>query len=369
MKRFFKYALLAFLLLQIPFVYQMCRSAQVHHYVANPPFEGSRVVPFRDLRGTIHVHSAAGGHSLGTYPEIIEAAKKAGYDYLFLTEHPKSYRLFNPLEDPELVMIYGWEVVGNLNGHTLEDDGSIVRIYTEFEGTEIPDEVTGIEIYSLDENARNANNLFNWMSWIYHQFGYTEIFFFHVWQIDRARMELWDNALILRKLPGFAGNDAHQNVGIILQTTAGQEIFSLMLDPYERSFRFVSNHILLPYEQEVSQESILNAYFEGSSYICFDQIADPSGFSFHARIGERSLPMGSTVPAGTRLIMQSPLPSKFRIIRSGQLFLELEGSYFAVDADQEGVYRVEVYPLGVPSLLEGKPWIISNPISVNSAGE
>jgi len=362
--RYLKYGILVLLLLQLPFIYQICKTGQVSDYVEDPPRQKFAPVPFQDLRGTMHVHSAAGGHSLGTYPEIIEAAKQAGYKYLFITEHPKEYQLFTRIEDPELVVIYGWESVGTLNGHTLEDDDSTVRIYTEFTGEDIPDKVTGIEIYSLDENARKANTVFNWFSWIFHQAIYPELFFFQVWEIDQKRIELWDKQLKIRSLPGFAGNDAHQNVGIVMKTTANQEIFSIMVDPYERSFRFVSNHVLIPPDTEITQDSILNALLEGSSYIAFDQIADPSGFSFHAVIDGSALPMGSVVFQSTQLVVQSSLLSRFKIFRSAEPYLELEGSHFEFDADEEGSYRVEVYPLGVPSLLEGKPWIISNPIYV-----
>jgi len=363
-KRYVKYSILIIFLLQIPFFYQMCRTEQVRDFIESQSRLETKLVPFHDLRGTMHVHSAAGGHSLGTYPQIIDAAKKAGFQYIFITEHPKERLLFNRIEDPDLVVIYGWESVGELNGHTLEDDDSSVRIFTEFTGQEIPPEVTGIEIYSLDENARKSNTFFNWLTWLYHQIDYRELFFFQVWEIDQNRIELWDQQLKTRHLPGFAGNDAHQNVGIVLKTTADQEIFSIMLDPYERSFRFVSNHVFLPYGTEINQESVLEALHDGSSYIAFDQIADPTGFSFHGSIDGSKHPIGSVVPVGTRLIIQSPIVSLFRILRSGEPYLELEGSYFEIDTDEEGAYRVEVYPSGVPSLLKGKPWIISNPIYV-----
>jgi len=367
--RYARYVLLAVLLLQIPFVYQVCQTAQVESFTGEVPRVVTPRIPFLDLKGTVHVHSAAGGHSLGTYPEMITAAKKAGYRYLFITEHPRDIRLFNPIEDPELILVYGWEREDFPNGHTLEDEDSTVRIYSEFEGDYIPEEVTGIEIYSLDENARAGNTPFGWLSFLYHHFGYLDLFFFHLWEIDRERIELWERQLENRILPGFAGNDAHQNVGLILQTAAGQKIFSVLVDPYERSFRFVSNHLLIPKEREPDRETVLQALRTGSSYIAFDQISDPNGFAFYARRGRRTMPMGSTVPTGTELVVQAPLLSLFRVIRPHGPDLELEGSYFVIRADRPGPYRVEVYPRGVPSLLEDKPWILSNPIYVREPGD
>jgi len=48
--------------------------------------------------------------------------------------------------------------------------------------------------------------------------------------------------------------------------------------------------------------------------------------------------------------------------RSGETIEELEGTYFSLNPDQPGAYRVEAYLVDPPGLLQDKPWILSNPI-------
>jgi hypothetical protein len=359
-----RYVLSGLLLLQIPFVYKVCQTRQLDAFLAELEPQTVELSPFQDLRGSLHVHSAAGSHTIGTYPEIIRAAKEADYEYLFITEHPKKYELFNRLEDPDLILVYGWEEEREDGGRNLRSDNSEVKIFSLFEGPPVPEDVTGIEVFNIGQNAKAANNIFGWVNWLYHKVTYPELFFFQIWELNQSHLDLWDQTAMSHRISAVAGNNAHQNVGIVLMTTSGDRLFSLMVDPYLLSLKFVTNHVLLPYETEPGVESVLEALRTGSSYIAFEQIADPTGFSFHARVGERSLPMGTEVPVGTELVFQSPVPALFRLLREGTLIAELEGVRFTVDTELPGPHRVEVYPLDPPRLLEGKPWIISNPIYV-----
>jgi hypothetical protein len=360
-----KYGLLVLLLVQMPVLYRVCQTQRLRGYLENLPERSPHPVPFRDLRGTIHVHSAAGSHSLGTYREIARAALEAGYDYIFITDHPREYVLFNQLRDPGLVMVYGVEEERSDGGRVLRSPDSRVRVYSTFEGDTVPADVTGLEIFNIADSARGHNNPLGWLTWLYHEpTPLADLFFFHAWEMDRLRFELWDRESASRRLPAVAGNNAHQNVGLIVVSGTGRRLLSIFVDPYVRSFRFVTNHLQIPRDRDPSEEAVVEALARGASYIAFERIADPTGFSFHADAAGAVFPMGSEVPVGSRLVFQSPLPARFRLIRSGDPELELEGVRFTVDAEVPGTYRVEVYPLNPPRLLKGKPWILSNPIYV-----
>jgi hypothetical protein len=112
-------------------------------------------------------------------------------------------------------------------------------------------------------------------------------------------------------------------------------------------------------------ETVTNALADGASYIAFEKIADPTGFSFHAESGGSAYPMGASVPVGCRLVFQSPFPARFRLIRAGAKVVELDGLRFNYETDTPGAYRVEVRFLDPPPLLGNRPWIISNPIYVS----
>ena len=364
MIKILRYLLGVLILIQLPFLYNLFQSYRLSRYLTKLTSQQVQSTPFLDLRGTIHVHSAAGGHSLGTYPEIVQAAKEAGYHYLFLTEHVREPSLFQQIEDPELVLIYGSEENVAQVGTVLTTPDSDLNIYTGSDLEQLPVRFNGFEVYNMHENALLKNTPYNWVNFIYHRVLFSNLFFFQLWEMNPDRLLQWDRFLLIRKVTGTAGNDAHQNIGIVLQTTSGQKISSVMLDPYVSSFEFVTNHVLLPPEKEVSGEAIVQALEAGSCYISFEKIADPTGFSFHAREGGQFRPMGAQVARGSQLILQSPVPVRFVLKRSGDTFQEFEGTGFSLQADEPGVYRVEVYLLDPPRLLRDKPWILSNPIFV-----
>ena len=361
----FKWLFVFLAVLQLPFLYPLYQSYRLHRYLSRFPEEGVEMpAPFQDLRGAIHVHSAAGGHSLGTYPEIIQAAKAADFHYLFITEHPKDPALFNPIHDPDLVLIYGNEEKPENGLRILSSGGGQVTFLTHFNEEEIPDGVDGIELFNLHQSLERNDSWYNRFNLLYQRVFFPELFFFHLWDFDPKRFRLWDQALQKRPVVGIAGNDAHQNVGILLQTADGKVLFSFLIDPYLESFRSVSTHVLLPLDKKVSTEAILEGLRRGSAYVAFEKIADSTGFSFYARQEGKIFPMGSRVKRGASLILRSPAPARFLLIRSGHRHKELEGKRFVVRSDEPGAYRLEVYPLRVPALARGKPWIVSNPIFV-----
>jgi hypothetical protein len=266
------------------------------------------------------------------------------------------------MEDPELILIHGFEEPVTPSGTVLTSGDREVTIFAGSALEGVNTRFDGLEIYNMHENALAKNTLFHWISFLYHQLLYPDLFYFQLWELNPDRLLEWDHFLETRKVTGTAGNDAHQNIGIVLQTTSGKSIFSLKVDPYLRSFEFVTNHVFLSPESELSRETILEALKAGSSYIAFESIADPMGFSFHAREEGQFHPMGARVSQGSELVFQSPTPVRFLLKRSGETIEELEGTYFSVEPEQPGAYRVEAYLVDPPGLLQDKPWILSNPI-------
>ncbi len=365
--RFLKWAVLALILLQVPFACSLWRTHRLAGFIGEAPRRDDLSAPFRDIRCAIHVHSRQGGHSRGTYPEIFEAAKRAGVGFVWITEHPRQPKVLAEIADDELLVVYGREVELEGGLRALEDPSGRFRFLTHFQGAQLPSGFDGVEIYNIHENAEAADGWFQRLNFLYHQWTRPELFFFHLWRLDDRRIELWDQALQTRRLAGVAGNDAHENVGLIVETAAGRRVFSLLVDPYEYSFRFVSTHAMLPAGGEVSSEAVLTALATGSAYVAFERIGDATGFSFHAVERGAARPMGSRVAAGSDLVFQAPIPSRFALKRDGRTFRELEGVQFTLEKAEPGVYRVEVHPLSPPALLQNRPWILSNPIFVGES--
>lgn len=138
------------------------------------------------------------------------------------------------------------------------------------------------------------------------------------------------------------------------------------LDPYERSFRHVSTHLLI---NEITRESVWDALRSGRAYVAFDWMADPTGFVYQAEQSEdqespaKLWPMGSQLSLieGLRLLAEAALPVDWKLVRDGQVVSESEGKSFEFSVSEPGVYRVEAW---LRFLGEPRPWILSNPIYI-----
>jgi hypothetical protein len=371
MRKIVKLFLLIILLLQIPFAWSLYRTHALNRYLTSLAQVSLLEVPFQDIRGGIHIHSSAGGHSLGTYEEIMAAARQLDYGYVFITEHrrarppAKPGSVTEPGAGSDLVVIFGWEERLPEIGEALcSDDGSLC--FQSGDDRPVAQGVAGLEIFNLHHSAQSNDTWFNRISFLYHRFFHPELFFFKLWDVDRSFLRTWDQELLKRRLTGIGGSDAHQNIGIVLSTTAGRRLFTLMVDPYPESLMAVTTHLMLAPEETVSRESVLDALAQGSAYVAFEKVADPTGFSFHALHANRAWPMGSVVDPGSVLVVQAPRQSEFQIVKDGTLWKTSSHGRLEIPVQEPGVYRVEVYPADPPSWLRGKPWIISNPIFVGA---
>jgi hypothetical protein len=144
-------------------------------------------------------------------------------------------------------------------------------------------------------------------------------------------------------------------------------LLGIKLDPYERSFRLVRLHVLLPREKELTAENLMGAIKDGHCFIGFDIFADASGFRFSADSGSEKKIMGDEIKlsGNTRLMISAPLNNRVVLFKDGNAVQERSGlttSEFLIG--EKGVYRVEVYLSQLPAPAGTEPWVISNPIYV-----
>ena len=185
-----------------------------------------------------------------------------------------------------------------------------------------------------------------------------------------ANLATWDklNAVGNRRIVAVAGLDAHANLGLVVQTQAGQSVVGVLFDPYVETFHIVRNYVLLKSSQPLSADAIVDAIRNGQSYMGFDLLADAGGFRFTAEGGGEKRIMGEEIPLrdeGIRLRATTPQKSRVVLFRNGtagQTQTDAESHEFTVR--ERGVYRVEAYldQLGPPAAEH--PWIVSNPIYV-----
>src|SRR2546425_5833383 len=81
------------LLSQAPFAYRRYRLQRLRNAIQQ--MDSQRVITFDandyvDYKGVIHVHTSLGGHSTGTFAELVAAAKANNLDFMIMTEHPQA---------------------------------------------------------------------------------------------------------------------------------------------------------------------------------------------------------------------------------------------------------------------------------------
>src|SRR5215471_529876 len=277
---------------QVPFAYRRYRLHLLRAVIQQ--LATQRTVPtgetqYIDSKGVIHVHSFLGGHSTGTFAEIVDAAKANQLDFVIMTEHPQasfdtSAMTLNGVHDG-VVFVNGNEV-GTASGDRLllipgaADAAISGRRTTEEIVTEqkssgglsfvaYPSEsqrwqttnADGVEIYNLFTNARDIKPVVMFFDGLWSYRSYPDLLFANFFSRPDQNLQRWDSAMLKppRRLVAIAGNDAHANVGLSLNDASGKQLIGMKLDPYERSFRVVRTHVLLKKGEALTRESILAA--------------------------------------------------------------------------------------------------------------
>ncbi|HYJ46150.1 MAG TPA: hypothetical protein VEV81_06005 [Pyrinomonadaceae bacterium] len=403
MKRWKKVTLLLlalFLIFQIPFIYRRIRLGSLYRAIqevnahrAAPPSESA----YNDYKGVIHVHSSLGGHSAGNLADIIQAAKQNGLNFVVMTEHPSDVMdtsaqtlqglhagvLFiggnevNTASHDRLLLMPGSSSASTANttgAQAVLDEQksrgglSFIAYPQEFQSWDITG-YDGMEVYNLYTNTKRINYFVTFFDGLWSYWSYPDLMFARFYERPDEALRKWDELMVAksRRVVATAGNDAHANVGFRIGDLTGKELIGLHLDPYERSFSIVRNHVLIEKEKPLTSETLLDALRSGHSYIAFDIFGDSTGFTFAAANSQGRKIMGDEVELldGVKLTVTTPVQARVLLFRDGRAIRDEDGTSVKEYAITErGVYRVEVYLTQLGSLVKDKPWIISNPIYV-----
>ena len=361
------------LLFQLPFVYRryklrkLSAAIQLLNSQRNPELSG-----YVEYTGVVHVHSFLGGHSSGSFQEIINAAKANQLDFVIMTEHTErdfdtaamtlkgSYR--------DVLFVNGNETSAE-NGDRflkLPQNVSLAAYPEEFKSWDTPG-LTGVEVYNVYSNTRRANPLVAFLDVLWSHRAYPDLLFALYFERPNESLKLWDQALTHTRLTATGGNDSHANIGLNLRDGSGKTVAGIQLDPYETSFRLVRLHVITNDEKALTQEDLLNAIKAGHCFIGFDLFVDTSGFTFAAKTANQTVIQGDeiTLQTDTRLVVQTPVASRVVLFKDGSVISNTRGvRRQEIPVTDRGVYRVEVYLSEIEQIVGEKPWIISNPIYI-----
>src|SRR5713101_9601974 len=297
---------------QLPFAYRRYRLARLQKAIQQ--LDSQRVPPteseYVDYQGVIHVHSSLGGHSTGTFAELIAAAKANQLDFLIMTEHPQAefdtsamtlsgvhagILFVNGNEvatasGDRLLLIPGSANAASMSTQTTQEviakqksaGGLAFATYPSESQNWQSSSVDGVEVYNLFTNARQYNAFVAVFDSVWSYRGAADLMFANFFARPAANLNRWDQAMPggTRKLVAIAGNDAHSNIGLSMNDASGKQWLGVKLDPYERSFRTVRTHVLIRKDSGLTRASLLEAIANGHCYVSFDLFGDAKGFIF-----------------------------------------------------------------------------------------
>jgi hypothetical protein len=395
--------LLALIILsQVPFMYRRYRLSRLRNTIqqlASQRVTNENAANYADYQGVIHVHTSLGGHSTGTFSDLIAGAKANQLDFVIMTEHPQTEFdtaamtltgihngvLFvngnevSTANGDRLLLIPGSADAAQTGSQSTQavidkqkaNGGLAIAAYPAESQTWPSTSVDGVEVYNLFTNTRQINKLTTFFDGLWSYRSFPDLMFANFFARPDDNLKRWDETIAKsgRKLIATGGNDAHSNVGFGLADATGKQLLGVKLDPYERSFRTVRTHVLIKKDRALTRETLLEAISLGHCYVSFDIFSAATGFSFSANHADKI--MGDEVYSSgeTELLAIAPLASRFVLYKNGSAVEQKSGTTAQFTVTGAGVYRVEVYLDSLPTPVRGQPWIISNPIYVGYVHE
>jgi len=397
-KRIILALVILLLLAQIPFIYRRYETGKLAERIAQLDAQRTNYTDpnFKEYKGIIHAHTNVGGHSTGSFDELIAAANANDLDFVLMTEHYSDTfdtaaqtlngvygkTLFvggNEIDtsdgDRFLLIPGGGEAARvRMSGTTAfldaahrENKLALITYPEKFKSWD--SQFDGIEVFSLHTAAKSMNWLTALGDLIWSYPSYPELTLAKNFQRPDGNLAKFDEVAkrCLGCISLFAGTDAHSNIGFhLFGDDAGNKIINIKLDPYESIFRVARVHVSVAAERPFDRDTLMGAIKSGSFFIGFDAIGDTTGFYF----GEDSTASVRTSsepeqPQTFNWNVKVPSNARMVLLKNGQILKQQIGiELLQPFTGEPGVYRVEVYrdDLGPP--FDKIPWIISNPIYV-----
>src|SRR6266849_3329945 len=210
---------------QLPFAYRRYRLARLQKVIQQ--LESQRAAPpgesdFVDYQGVIHVHSALGGHSTGTFAELIAAAKANQLDFVIMTEHPQSefdtsamtlsgthagVLFINGNEvatsnGDRLLLIPGSSSAASMNTQSTQEiiekqkaaRGLALAAYPTESQNWQSTSIDGVEIYNLFTNAQRYNAMVGFFDGLWSYGSYPDLMFENFFARPTENLSRWDQA-------------------------------------------------------------------------------------------------------------------------------------------------------------------------------
>ncbi|HSA06627.1 MAG TPA: PHP domain-containing protein [Candidatus Gastranaerophilales bacterium] len=332
-------------------------------------------------KGAFHIHTKY-SDGTGTIPQIAKDAKKAGLDWIIITDHNNLAGLKNNEEGwhDGLAVIVCEEITPDNGNHYLALD-----IKQEIPPSANPQEyINAVNdqggfgfVAHPDESRSRKNNRrpLRWDDWNLRGFHGIEIWnYLSDWTDNyNKNFSLYHILVKNRILKGPSKNilkwwdDVNNETATIVPAVGSLDTHAfdfkfVKIFPYFDNFKTITNYLFL--EEKLSSDfneakkQILNGLKNGNNMIVnrfWNKKNDE--FCFKIITKNQEVFSGEKIyhDENSRLIIKLPEKAKIKLLLDGKIVLEKETNFLEIKDLSVGKYRFEAY-------LKNKPWIFSNPI-------
>ena len=339
-------------------------------------------VDWQEYIGAFHVHTRY-SDGTGSVPDVIDAAKEAGLDFIVLSDHDTMAARREGWEGSHegLTVILAPEITPLRQGHVLAMNVDHCLGYAATHNRTVLDDIAkqgGYAIIAHPMGKHKPSLMIRhapWYDWQHPVVKGLEIWSYtHDWvdgvawwrlpaayefwkhpqrrvrgpeQVTLAR---WDRLGRERCIAGWGGLDCHAKRVPLTRT----HVF-----PYRDMFRYLRNHVFITattWERD-PVGALWKTLEVGCGFVAHDILADSAGTRCTAKLPDgRIMQMGQEAQfePGTSTTLSLPSAGKVRWIANGQCRLESTSDHMEARPAGPGVYRFEVW-------LDGAPWIFTNP--------
>jgi hypothetical protein len=370
-----------------------------------PPMNGPVVT------GVLSIHTEKSHDAVGTLTDVVNAARKAGLDFVVLGDHPPVDTIFGNAVEPSrylggVLVVPGIELVALDVGRLLvvgldstvfiwrKGLDPLAELVSEHEAltfvvhgrssrarerwhAETTTGAAGWEVLDVSEAARRRldgpwalYHLLSLVSTLPLGLGHESLLRLNREGFDVPAVAAFDSLRLGRRLTATAGLNHHPKV----------EIGSWSIPPYGPAFRTLGNHVILDRELSAdprkAEQELADALRRGSVYISRGDFEAARGFQLAIGGNGRNAPaIGEETPYEGGMVLRAGFGERwrsrllYRLMRDGEEVAWFRGSDLEWRVPGPGLYRVEVYryTARISGLLFNlRPWIFTNPVRLSS---
>ena len=380
-----------------------------------------KYIKLDEYKGVFHMHSYWSHDSRGKLNEILPAAKKAGYSFLFFSDHPhskldtfpRSYHgvyngvIFEPgtesshglMVTPMDSVVLDWSKGDSAVIHdVVKNNGLVIYVHTEKPHHWDNPDYQAMEIYNIHTDYLDGNDSFSSiiLNLLINKSKYHHWVFRELYDEQVDILANWDRLNKKRRIVGVAAVDAHNNQNFRARYTKDGKVewvgpnaetleivepgikedillskpdengwaFKWEVDPYFISFNHVANHV---FSDTLTNFGIKNNLVAGHAFISFQSLAKADGFQYFAvdSTDKVTAILGDSISVASvnKLKAVSPFPVQFNLIKDGEVIDIVDNvyNYEYTPNDKTGNYRIVAKIFLDDAWVS---WVFTNPIYI-----